>query len=169
VRARLITLSRRSPAADVKPDIKSEGLSIKLRDAQGVETLFKIKKTTKCARCPAGRASPPPSALWRLRAHSHRPPPLFARRFSRVIDAYAQRAGVDAATIRLVHDGDRVDGACGGDGGGGGGSAPHASSLSPPPLSSLDLVAANETPEDYDLVDNDLLEVQLAQSGGAWA
>jgi small ubiquitin-related modifier len=66
-------------ADDVKPDIKGdkpEVVTLKLRNADGAETIFKVKWTTK---------------------------------FSKIMEAYCKKFGLEQGGIRLVFDGSRLD------------------------------------------------------------
>eukprot|EP01082_Thalassiosira_pseudonana_P010194 g8948.t1 g8948 contig34:495094-495889(+) len=60
---------------DAKPEEGSEQLTIRVKDQNGEETYFKIKKTTK---------------------------------MKKIMDAYAQRKGINRTSVRFLLDGDRI-------------------------------------------------------------
>jgi small ubiquitin-related modifier len=65
----------RERMAEQKPDIKGEPITIKIRDGEGKETVFKVKGHTK---------------------------------FSKIMEAFAGKAGVQLGSVRFLYDGNTV-------------------------------------------------------------
>lgn len=62
--------------SDEKPDIKNEPITLRVKDQNGTETVFKVKASTK---------------------------------FKRILDAYAQKTGASAESLKLMYDGEQVN------------------------------------------------------------